>query len=256
MQIYGKPITWGTASFPKLFTGVTEDFSYKEAMRQSEEPDENSEIDAFIWDNLVADIDFSARITSGSTNFLDLSTGLKIAITNDAITGGFVLCSEAIEKWTLGAKKTASLKARHYPNTTDVVGGPSAGTLSAYTPGTGSPGSGVIVRPAGKVLWSTSGLSVTYGTVAELSLAQRWTLKEEDDGDGNIGTIIASKYMRTIDLKVTATGDRPPVGTILSIDGAPAHAVGYQITRSELIGRIEDKKAYQLSAVWATCLAA
>ena len=128
--------------------------------------------------------------------------------------------------------------------------------LSAYTPGTGTPGSGVIVRPAGKVLWSTSGLTVTYGIVADLTLTQRVTIKEEPDQDGNIGTIITNKYMRTIDLKVTATGDCPEPGTILSIDGAPAHAVGYQITSAEIIGRIDDKKAYQISAVWASCLAA
>ena len=253
-QIYGsKQLVWGTASFPHLFTGVSEDYSYKESMRQNEIDGEAGDIDAFVWDQLAADIGFSARVTSDSTDFLDLSGGQLIAV--DSVTGGFILASEAVEKWTLGQKKTASLKARHYPNTTNSIGGPSAGVLSAYTPATGSPGAGVIMSPAGKVVWSTAGLTVDYGIVADMTLTQRVTLTEETDETGDICAIISSKYMRTIDLGITATGDRPAVGTILSISGAPAHAVGYQITSSELAGRIGDKKAYRLSAIWAACLA-
>ena len=166
--------------------------------------------------------------------------------------GGEVFCSEAQEKWTLGKEKTASLKAVHYPNLVDAANGPSAGVLSAYSPSS-EQGAGVIVVPAAKVRWSTAGLSVTYGTVADMTLTQKISIAEEPDENSQITTIITGKYMRTIDLTVTAIGARPAVETILEIAGAPAHAAGYKIVKSELVGKKGAKKAYQLSAVWLPC---
>ena len=56
--------------------------------------------------------------------------------------------------------------------------------------------------------------------VADMTLTQKISIAEEPDENSQITTIITGKYMRTIDLTVTAIGARPAVETILEIAGA------------------------------------
>jgi hypothetical protein len=246
---YGKPIIYGTATFPHLFSGICESYNYAEAMRRSDVVGENFDFAAVVLDQRKFNLSFTATVTNNAADFFDLSTGAKIAVQSDDIETGTVLCSQAVETWELGKEKTASITATHYPALVEATAGPSAGALSAFTPAGGN-GTGVIMFPAGRLRWGLGGMATGFGVINRLTCTQTLTLQEEPDEQGEISTVIAGKFQRTLDLTVASTGDRPPVGELLVLSGAPAHLGGYRIMSSDVAGSTEGKKLFNLNAAW------
>ena len=246
---YGKSLTWSTVDAPHPFGGIAEDYSYKDAFQETPIEGE-TDIQAFALHGRKGEISFNATATDASTDFLDLSGGVKLTISG--LATGTVLATQAVETWALGQPKRLSLSATHYPDMTD-AGGDAAGELSAATP---TPPEGIIIRPAGKVIFSTAGLTHAAGIVQGLTLTQKIKLVDQEDELGKLIAAFVANYMRTIELDLISTAAAPALNTVLTIAGAPDHAAGYIITSADLNWRKGDKKSYKIGAIWAPCLAA
>jgi hypothetical protein len=242
MRNYGTALTWGTVSAPHPFNGICKDYSYRSSYQKQFVDDDASDIAAMILHGEKGDISFNSEITSASTDFFDISAGAKIAISGLA---GVVLLRRLVEKWTIGQTKTGALEANHYPDMVD-ADGDEPGELSAVTPTQ----TGLIVRPADKVVWSTAGLTHTAGIVHGLTLTQELKFDETVNELGKIIAAIAFGYLRTIELDVLATGAAPAKNTVLTVTGAPEHASGYVITDADIMLRQGDKKMYRVAATW------
>lgn len=249
-QQYGTALTWSTVGAPHPFGGIAEDYSYNDAFQETP-VDGESEIAALVHHARKGVIAFNATTTDASVNFLDLSVGVKLTLSN--ITAGIILATQAVEAWTLGQPKKLSLNANHYPDMTDTAG-TAAGTLSAVTPAAPT-GSGIIIRPAGKVIFSTAGLSHESGIIQALTITQQVKLADQEDELGKLIAAFISNYMRTIDLDLVTTGTRPLPDTVLVIAGAPDNAANYVISSSEEAYRKGDKKTYKVKATWIPALA-
>lgn len=249
MNRHGQQITWGTLAAPKLFTGQTRDYSYRLAKTKQLERDMRGDNMAMILHSPKAEINFEATVTQESSDFLDLSAGAQVVIS--AITGGVVLARRAIETWRLGQPKRASVQATHYPDMTASASA-TAGDLNAFTPDQSSL---AIVRPGGKLIYSTAGLTHASGIVHGLTLEQILEITEDEPSpDGKILGATDHAYERNLTLELLATGAKPAVDTVLTISGAPDHAQGYVITGVDEIFASERGKLYQVAAAWISAL--
>src|SRR5581483_6524465 len=240
---YGQTITWGPLTAPALFTCERQRYSYRDAVTKQN-------ITGAAGDNIAmalvmqkAALEFGGKITSDSTDFLDISAGAAIAV--PGISTGQVIVSRAIETWRLNAPKTGSIQATHFPDMPN-TNTASAGTLSAFTPDQSALG---IIYPTGKIIFSTYGLTHASGIVHELTLEQVLQLTEDDPSpDGKILGCQGHGYERNIRLLILATSTRPAVRSVLTIGGAPSHASDYRITESEFVFEEERGKMYSVSA--------
>lgn len=245
MQRYGQQITWGPLTAPRLFTGVTQDFSIRDSVTKQLIEDMSAENVAMVLHSRKADINFEARITDGSVDFLDLSAGAAVAVS--AIPSGVILVRRAVEIWRLGSPKMANVQATHYPDM--VQANPvTAGVLSAFTPDQSDLG---IVYPGGKLIYSTVGLTHAAGIVHGLTIEQMLQITEDDPTpDGKIVGAASHGYERSIKLDLLATGAAPAVGSVLTIGGAPDHANDYRITGSNVQFYTKKGKMYSIEAAW------
>jgi hypothetical protein len=242
---YGQTITWGPLSAPAIFTGERQSYSYRDAVTKQNISGAAGDNFAQVLHSRKAAIQFTAKVTAGSVDFLDISGGAAIAVTG--VTGGQVLVSRAVETWRLMQPKTASITATHYPDmpTTNTA---AAGTLSAFTPDPSGLG---IVFPAGVLIYSTFGLTHAAGIVHELTIEQ--ILQLTDDEPSPDGLLLGAQghgYERSIRLMLLATGDAPAVRTVLTIGGAPSQASDYRITDVEQTLEDARGKMFSISASW------
>lgn len=241
-------LTWGTIGAPELFSGEIVNYSFEKMRQETLEEDAAGENMALILDRPKGELSFEVKITDESIDYLNLATGAAIAVTGEAeITGGVVLVQRAVEKWRVGAAKTAAISATWYPDV--VQSSPaSVGTMSAFTPSqTGL----TIVTPAAKIVYGTFGMSHAAGIIQSLEIEQQWTLSDgEPTPDGKIVGVLASGYQRRIRLEMLATGAMPTEGSTLAITGAPAHAGGYKIMRSRKVQAVRRAKLYSVEALW------
>jgi len=251
MNRYGQNITWGPLSAPKLFTGQTSDYSYRDALTKQIIADMVGDNIAMVLHSQKADIDFEAMVTSESVDFLDLSAGGAIVVSG--IATGIVMVRRAVETWRLGQPKTASVQATHYPDFVQV--NPTlAGALDAVTPDQSTLG---IVYPGGKLVYSTSGLGHAAGIVHGLTIEQILQITEDEPSpDGKLLGAASHGYERNIKLDLLATGEIPAVGTVLALTGAPDHASGYRITASNIQFATQKGKMYAVEAAWIPAFAA
>src|SRR4051812_30064129 len=104
LQTYGASTShWGTADAPQLFTGHCTRYSYRDAITRRLLTNMVGDNVAAALHSRKAEVDFAANVTAGSTDFLDLSEGAKIAISG--ITGGSLLAYRAVEEWNLLERK-------------------------------------------------------------------------------------------------------------------------------------------------------
>lgn len=248
---YGKALTWSTVGAPHPFGGIAEDYSYNDAFQEVQVEGE-SELDSLILHGRKGEISFNATGNLTSVNFPMLSDGVKLAIVG--IANGIILVSQVVETWSLGQPKKLSLSATHYPDMVDAAG-TAATTISAATPAAPA-GSGIIIRPAGSVNFSTAGMTHDSGIIQGLTLTQKVKLIDQEDELGKLIAAWVSNYVRTIDLDLVSFGDKPEPDTVLAIAGAPDHAADFVINSSELAYRKGDKKTYKVKATWIPALAA
>lgn len=176
MNHYGQSITWGTLDAPHPFTGTCTSYSYRSQLQRQLDADENGDNYALIQHSKKAEISFEAKITQASQDehdFLDLSTGA--AITISGVTGGGILCSRAVERWSLGQPKTASIQATHYPDMT-LTSPAAAGKINAFTPDQSGLG---IIAPGGKLIYGTFGFNSTAGLVQRVEITQQLQITED-----------------------------------------------------------------------------
>ncbi len=245
MNRYGQTITWSTIAAPHLFTGHCTAYSYADAATRQPMDDEAGDNVAIALHSRKADLNFSAEITSQSTDFLDLSTGAAIVVDGLANT---VLVSRAVETWRLGQRKTASITATHYPDMVQADPDLAGVELDAVTPAAQAQ---AFVFPGGVLIYGTAGLGHASGVVHALTIEQQLTITEDDPSPA--GTILGAAshgYMRTIKLELLATGAIPAVKSVLALTGAPAHAADYRIERAEQIFASKRGKMFSIDAVW------
>lgn len=248
MNRYGQTITFGPLTAPKLFTGDILSYTYRDAVTDQDLDDVAGDITAVVLHSQKASLNFESAITSGSKDFLDLSSGGGIAV--DGITTGMVIATRAIEKWVLGQRKTAQVEATHFPDfpTAGGSGSTAGSTLDAFTPDQ----SGLdIVYPGDKLIYGTHGLDHAAGVVHELTITQ--TLKFTEDEPSPDGKILGGAdhgYRRTISLLLLAKAEIPAIKSELELSGAPGHASKYRITSAEKRFERLKGKMYAIEAVW------
>lgn len=250
MQRYGQAITWSTITAPQPASGIVTAYSLRDAATEQLIDDSGGDNVALVLHSKKGDLNFEAKVTSDSTNFLDLSAGA--AITVSTIVSGVVLASRAVERWQLMQPKMISISATHYPDMVLGGGAPAGDELDAFTPDQAGLG---IVTPGDVIKYSTFGFTHASGVVHGLTIEQQLTITEDEPSpDGKLLGAAAHGYLRRISLDLLSTGAKPAVNTTLAITGAPDHAGGYKITSSE--ERFADKrgKMYSVNAIWIPTL--
>jgi hypothetical protein len=223
VQLYGTALNWSTLNSPKPCGGIAENYTYRDSYANvGEVEDEDLELAAVALTGQFGDISFDGTVTDDTTDLPDLSEGAKIAITG--LATGTVLLTELVERWAINQAKTFNARASHFPK---VVGGSgaSAGSFSGVSPTqTVAP----IIRPGGKVVWGTKGLTSSLGIVQSLVITQSLKLSPEMDEAGDTVFVAASGYRRRIQLEVLALAAQsaPALNATLTVGGAPAHGSG------------------------------
>jgi hypothetical protein len=251
MQRYGQTlIAWSTVAAPHLFTGTCTAYSYGEQLQRLLDEDEAGENRALIQHSHKAAVNFEAKVTDGSTNFLDLSAGASITIAG--INTGVVLASRAVERWTLNQPKTASVQATHYPDMAAGAGAAAGITNSAYTPV-----QALAFVLGGKIVYGTSGLTQASGVIHGLTLTQELTIVEDEPSPaGTILGAVGTGYLRTIQLEILATAAAPVVGAQLVLGGGLAMGSDYQVETAEPKYTSKRGLMYSVGAVWIPPLTA
>lgn len=253
---YGQNITYGVLGAPALFTGDNMTFSYREQKTGDKLENGGSDYDAMAIHSKKGDIEFEGEVTEGSTDFLDLSQGARIAVEGSPggidLTPGFILAHRAVEEWNLLRKKTAQVFAYHYPDG-EIQGGDqgaAAGTLSAFTPEQDLD----FLFPGNNLIYSTVGFSHAAGVVHQVRLTQTWEITDDDPSPaGKLLGAFASGYHRTLSLLLLGkpkTAPIPRTGTELTLDGAPPHMQNYRVLSAQ--PRLTRKKGmmFQIEAAW------
>lgn len=246
MNRYGQSITWSTPTAPHPFTGVCTSYSEREGLQEQLIDDEVGDNTALVLHSKKTDISFDARVTDGSTDFLDLSAGA--ALTLSGFNSGIVLCRRAVERWVLEQPKTASIQATHYPDIAQATPAEVGTDLDAFTPDQSALS---IVYPGDVLIYGTYGISHASGVVHGLTIEQ--ILQITEDEPSPVGTILGAAshgYMRRIELDLLATGSKPAVGSVLTLTGAPSHGSDYRITSSEKKFATKRGMMYAVAAVW------
>ena len=108
-QHYGQQITYGVLGAPALFTGDNMSFSYRDQVTEDDLEDASSEIPAMALHSRKGEISFDGEVTSGSSDFLDLSAGAAISVSGTpggiSLASGIILAHEAVEEWNLLKRK-------------------------------------------------------------------------------------------------------------------------------------------------------
>src|SRR5262245_30365271 len=147
MNRYGQAITWSALSAPHLFTGQCMAYSYDDEVEETVDEDESGDVLAVILDGRKAAINFEAKVTNVSTDFLDLSAGA--AITVSGISTGTVLCNRAVETWRLRQPKMCSISAMHYPDLVQASPVAAGTALTTFTP---TQSGLTVVTPGSKII--------------------------------------------------------------------------------------------------------
>lgn len=246
MNRYGQSIVWSALTAPHIFSGQCTAYSYVDALTRQLIEDQVGDNMAAVLHSSKAELNFEAKITDQSTNFLDLSAGA--AITVSGISSGVVLATRAVERWVLGEPKMASITATHFPHIVQVTPAAAGTNLDAFTPDQASLS---IVTPGDKIRYGTFGLEHASGIVHGLTIEQQLIITEDEPSPA--GTILGAAshgYMRIVTLDILATGNPPVKGSALSIINAPDHAADHLIERVETRFAEKRGKMYSITAFW------
>jgi hypothetical protein len=246
---YGQAITWGTASAPHLFAGDCLSYSYDEELIEQLLDNEAGDQEALSAHSHQAQLAYEAEVTSGSTNFLDLSSDAA-AIVVSGISTGVVLCSLAEQRWQLGARATCAINATHFMDITQ-ASPVSAGTSnSAFAPSQ----SGLsIVTPGSTIIYGTYGMGHASGVLHALTISQHLTIQADDpDPDGTIKGAAAFGYLRRFTAEILAKSTIPAVGSTLALTGSPPAMAASNYKILGATPKFVKKKGlmYSLKGVW------
>lgn len=245
MNRYGQEITWSTMSAPRPFTGVLTSYTARDAATRQLFDDEPGDNEVVVLHSAKTALNWEARVTKNSTDFLELSTGAKLTVSG--FTSGTILASNASERWALGQAKTVSVQATHYPFMVGGDGDAASNGLNAFTPSQTLS----IATPGAELIYGTAGLGHAAGVVHGLTLEQALTISEDDPSpDGKLLGAAAHGYLRTAKVELLATGAAPARESILALTGAPSHAGGYKIESVETRGMHKRGTMYAIQAVW------
>lgn len=253
---YGQNITYGVLGAPALFTGDKMTFSYREQQTGDDLEDGGSDFTAMAIHSKKGELEFEGEVTSGSTDFLDLSPGPRITVAGSPgginLTSGFILAYNAVEEWNLLRRKTASVRAYHYPEG-EIQGGDqgeNAGALSAFTPTQALD----CLFPGNTLIYSTQGFTHASGLVHQVRVTQEWQITDDDPSpDGKLLGAFASGYKRTLSLLLLGKPKNaaiPATRSVLTLEGAPAHMQNYRVLSAQ--PRLTRKKGmmFQIEAAW------
>jgi hypothetical protein len=245
MNRYGQTITWSTLTAPHPFSGVLEDYSYDDRFTRQNEEDESGEFMAAIIHSRKAELSFKAKVTSASTDWLDLSSS-NAALTVSGVSG-IVLCKRAEERWELLQTKRISVDATCYPDMvqSEPVG---PGAISAFDPAVTTP---PLVFPGATIIYSTIGLTNAAGIIHGVTLTQMLEIVEDDpDPTGKLLGAATTGYQRTMEVDILATGAAPANGTAFTVTGAPSRAANFSLEGVRTAYRIKGGMMYRASAFW------
>lgn len=247
MNRYGQSITWSTINAPHLFAGICQRYSYRDARQRQLDDDEAGDFRALIQHSRKAELDFEAKVTGSSTDFLNLAAGGALEV--DGISGGVILVRRAVERWVLQQPKTASIQATHYPDMVQASPVLAGTGRSAVTPDQSGLG---IVTPGGVLISGTSGLTHAAGVVHELELTQELQITEDDPApDGTIPGAASHGYMMSLRLRLLATDEPPVTGATLNLTGAPGVAANeFRIEGVDTIYESKRGMMYEIGGVW------
>jgi hypothetical protein len=248
MNRYGQTlIGWGPISAPAIFTGEPQSYSLRNAATKQLITGAAGDNIAMALHSRKGELNFEAKVTSGSTNFLDLSSD-NAAISVSTITTGVVICSRAVERWRLLQPKTAAIQATWYPDMTQASPVMAGTTDSAVTPSqTGL----TILTPSAAVVYSTYGFTHASGVIHELTLTQQLQITEDDPSpDGLLLGVATHGYERIINLLLLATGSQPAEGSTLALGGGTSQMNNFLIEASGQVMEMEKGIMYSIDATW------
>jgi len=253
-QHYGQDITYGVLGAPALFTGDNMTFSYDDGVTKDNLEDGGSEYGAMALHSRKGDINFEGEVTSDSTDFLDLSGGAKIAVAGTPggidLSPGFILAHEAVEEWNLLRRKTASVRATHYPDAPAADNG-AAGAISAFVPDQSSID---FLFPGSTLIYSTVGFTHAAGLVHQVRLTQTLQITDDEPSpDGKILGAFTSGYEMMLSLLLLAKPSDaaiPATRSVLVLEGAPDRMAGFRVIKAG--PRLTRKKGmmFQIDAAW------
>lgn len=248
---YSLHLGWGLTSAPRLCAGIATSLRYDLHDQEQIDKGEDGTKRALIVHSTTADISFAAKVTSASTDFLDLSsTAAAITVTGAPIeAGGVILVSEAVERWMQGVPKTVSISSTHFLDL-DLNGGPAVvNTLSAFTPDQSTL---AIVTPGDSLIYDTFGMGHASGVLHSLTLTQRLELKpDKPSPDGRILGVQVVGFERRFEAAILAKAAAPALRSTLALTGdAPTHAGGFQILRVATAFDEEVGAMYTLGGLW------
>ncbi|HEX4085925.1 MAG TPA: hypothetical protein VHY22_13510 [Chthoniobacteraceae bacterium] len=256
MNRYGQTLTWGPLSAPAFFTGEPISYSLRDGQTKQLIDGAAGDWLALALHSRKAEIQFEAKVTSASTNFLDLSAGAAIALSSISSTGS-ILVSRAVQRWRLSQAATASVEATWYPDMTPADGAALAGvTNSAFVP---DQSASTIVTPASALVYTTYGLTHAKGLVHELTLTQSLQITEDDPSpDGLILGAATHGYEMTINLLLLAQipsttspmTDYPAVDSTLAIGSQVGAPATFLITDSGPSMEMGKGMMYSIDASW------
>lgn len=259
MSNYGQLVTFSTGSAPHLCSGVCKNFRTGDKFQRYIEPGEAGVILASMLHSRQVDFSSDVTFTDASTDFPLLSSANGVAIvlsplnalTDDfgAATGGTSLLRSAVETWRIAVSKTGSIAGTYFPDV--VQAGPAAATaISAFTPAAQALGG---LHPAAKVIWGTQGLTSagSFGIIHGVTLSQSVGLLPAPPGpDGKIQQVSTEEEPFTIQLEIMplTSSTKPANGAVLSITGAPDHAIGYIIDNVDQAFDIRGRLMWTMNA--------
>ena len=248
---YGQSITWSTPSAPRPFSGILTAFSYEEQAQEYLDEDESGDNRALVTSGRKAALDWDAKCTPSSTDFLNLINGAKIMVSG--YSSGVILAYNAVERYVLNTPKTISVRATHFPDIDD-SGGDAAGSVTAFIP---DPSGLSNLFPGSQLIYSTQGLTAAAGVVHGLTIEQMLEITEDDLApDGTVPGATAHGYKMKISLDLLATSDRPAIDSSLDLTGAGGvvssngSAGEFKVTSSGLRFATKRGMMYRVGAIW------
>ena len=254
-QHYGQLITYGVLGAPALFTGDNMSFGYSDKVTEDDLEDGGSDFSAMALHSRQGEINFDGEVTSGTTDFLDLSEGSRIVVAGSpggrSLSGGIILAHEAVETWDLLKRKSCSVRATHFPDATADETGAAGVALSAFVPDQSSID---FLFPGGTLIYSTVGFTHASGLVHQVKLTQSLNITpDEPSPDGKILGAFTSGYKRTLSLLLLAKPTDaviPEPQSVLTLTGAPDRMKNFRVISAE--PKFERKKGlmFSIEASW------
>jgi hypothetical protein len=245
---YGTAVTFGTLAAPALFTGITKRWSLDDAVTEQLHQNMAGAMRAYSPHSRQRRFDFAAEVTSGSTDFLDLSSEAGAVVISDV--DGTSLVEYCDEYWVSLAAKMCAIRGVNLPDTVLGSGTRAGVALSAFTP---DQTSGELALPGTDIIYSTVGLTHAAGEVHSLRLSQHLTARPgKTSPDAKIKHGHSFGYLRRIEIEilVVANAAKPAVNSALAMATGTSRMANYRVQRSSDAYEFLGERMYRVGAIW------